>query len=92
LSLLLVNCASAVLLLVATLLVKLRLRREPDAWRRTVGVGLRSEASKFVLSAFDLDALSDCPGQDLSHTAEEQHFAERFARFLQTQPNAQFAL
>jgi hypothetical protein len=92
LSLLLVNVASVISLLAGTLLLKLRLRREPDAWRRTVGIGLRSEASKFALSAFGLDALSDCLSKDLSQAAEEQHFVERFARFLQTQPNAQFAL
>ena len=52
LTLFLLNTTSAVCFLAATLMIKLRLRCEPDPWRRTVGTGLRSEASKFGLSAF----------------------------------------
>jgi hypothetical protein len=49
LTLFLLNLTSAISFLLAILLIKLRLRREPDAWRRTVGVGLRSEGSTFEL-------------------------------------------
>lgn len=89
---LLVNILSAIALPVAVLLIKLRLRRAPDPWRRTVGVGLRSEASKFALSAFGLQALSPWAGQHLSPAEEERHLAERLAKFLQTERDAQFTL
>jgi hypothetical protein len=54
--LLLLNLKSVIAFLISILLIKLGLRREPDAWRRTVGVGLRSEGSKFGLSAFGVRA------------------------------------
>ncbi len=36
------------------LLIRLRLRRQPDGWRRGAGVALCGEAARFVLSAFNL--------------------------------------
>jgi hypothetical protein len=90
LTLFLLNAASVISFLVATLLIKLRLCREPDPWRRTVGTGLRSEASKFGLSAFGVQTRSALTGENLS--GDEQHFTRRFAAFLQTEPSARFAL
>ncbi len=90
LTLFLLNCVSAISFLVSTLLINLRLRREPDPWRRTVGTGLRSEASKFGLSAFGVQVLSTFEGEKLSE--EEQHFIRRLAAFLQAEPSTRFAL
>ncbi len=90
LTLFLLNAASAISFLGATLLIKLRLCREPDPWRRTVGTGLRSEASKFGLSAFGVQTCSALSGENLS--GDEQHFARRFAAFLQAEPSVRFAL
>ena len=86
------NAASAAWLLVAMLLIKLGLRRQPDAWRRTLGVGLRSEASKFALSAFGLQALTDQAGQPFSLREQEEQFGGRLAGFLRTEPDAHFVL
>ena len=90
LTLFLLNAASVISFLVATLLIKLRLCREPDPWRRTVGTGLRSEASKFGLSAFGVQTRSALTGEN--HSGDEQHFTRRFAAFLQAEPSARFAL
>ena len=90
LTLFLLNATSVISFLVATLLIKLRLCREADPWRRTVGTGLRSEASKFGLSAFGVQTRSALTGENLS--GDEQHFTRRFAAFLQTEPSARFAL
>jgi hypothetical protein len=86
------NAAGAPSLLVATLLIKLGLRRAPDAWRRTLGVGLRSEASKFALSAFGLQAPIDQAGQRLSPREQHEQLGERLAGFLRTEPDAHFVL
>jgi hypothetical protein len=90
LTLFLFNTVSALSFLGATLLIKLRLRREPDPWRRTVGTGLRSEASKFGLSAFGVQMPSLSTSENLS--GDEQHFARSFAAFLETEPSARFTV
>jgi hypothetical protein len=90
LTLFLLNMTSAVCFLAVTLMIKLRLRGEPDPWRRTVGTGLRSEASKFGLSAFGVKMGSLWPAESFSRIEED--FAKRFALFLRTEPFAQFAL
>jgi hypothetical protein len=90
LTLFLLNMTSAVCFLAATLMIKLRLRREPDPWRRTVGTGLRSEASKFGLSAFGVKTGSLWTAERFSRVEED--FAKRFALFLRSEPSARFAL
>jgi hypothetical protein len=71
----------------------LRLRR-PDPWRRVLGLVLRSEGSKFALSAFGLDLFSDCDGTPpgLEHGQIERHFMNRWRRFLETEEEARFAI
>ena len=86
----LLKTAIAISFLIATLFIKLRLRPEPEPWRRTVGTGLRSEASKFGLSAFGIHAGSSLIGENPS--GDEQHFTKRFAAFLQTEPSGRFSL
>lgn len=58
--------------------VALGLRAKPDGWRPIVGVGLRSEHSKFGLSAFGLTAPADVTAA--------------LARFLRNEPDALFTL
>ena len=89
-TLFLFNMVSAISFLAATLMIQLRLRREPDSWRRTVGTGLRSEATKFGLSAFGVKTGSSCTTEHVSKI--EEYFAKRFAAFLRTEPSARFAL
>ena len=87
------NAACAVSLLGAMLLIKLGLRRVPDPWRRTLGLGLRSEGCKFALSAFGLRLAAGPTGTPLSdREQEEEQLAERLAGFLRTEPDARFVL
>ena len=86
------NLASAVALLGNVLLIKLGFRRAPDPWRRTLGLGLRAEASKFVLSAFGLRLAAGPAGTPLPGDGHEEWVAERLAGFLRTEPDAQFVL
>lgn len=86
------NAASAVSMLGTMLLIKLGFRQPPDPWRRTLGLGLRSEGCKFVLSAFGLRLAADPTGTPLSDREREEQLAGRLAGFLQTEPDAQFVL
>ena len=72
-------------------LVACGLRRAPDGWRRTVGLLLRSEPTRFALSAFALrapPAQSGVAGDALI----EQRAAAGLLSYLATQPDAHFAL
>ena len=68
------------------------LRRPPEGWRRTVGILLRSESTRFALSAFGLrvpEAGSAAPpGSD----ALQFRTARALQAFLATEPDAHFAL
>ena len=70
------------------------LRRPPEGWRRTVGILLRSEPTRFVLSAFGLrvpesgSAVTATPDRD-SHQIKT---AQALQAFLSTEPDAHFAL
>ena len=71
------------------------LGREPDCWRRTVGLGLRSEGTRFALGCFGLRIPPDsesmaAEGLVFSDTLER--FVRQFARFAATEPDAHFAL
>jgi hypothetical protein len=63
-----------------------------DVWRRTMGLNLRSEGAKFILAAFNLDAFSGQGPGTLRPGGAERHFAERFCRFLGSEPEAHFAM
>jgi hypothetical protein len=86
--------ASAVALPVCAALTATGLRKTPDPWRRTLGVGLRSEGSKFVLSAFGLHVPPGPePFVDLAGVSEfETNLLIAFAKFLDDEPDARFAL
>ena len=68
------------------------LRRPPEGWRRTVGILLRSESTRFALSAFGLrvpEASSAVhPGRD----SFQCRAARALQTFLASEPDAHFAL
>ena len=70
-------------------------RRQPDGWRRAVGLGLRSDGTKFGLSAFGLDLFSDLPEQERTaptRKSAEAHFAKRWAAFVAGETEAGWVL
>src|SRR5918993_3190728 len=79
------NVAAAVSVLAGKALIGLGLRRPPEGWRRTVGVLLRSESTRFALSAFGLRVPA---GAD----AIETRVARGLLSYLEKEPDAHFAL
>lgn len=82
----LVAAATASSALARRALVKLT-GREPDCWRRTIGLGLRSEATRFGLASLGL-ALEG----DESLAAASDALVRRLAAFLVGEPAARWAL
>lgn len=82
----LVTAATASSVLARLAVVKLT-GREPDCWRRTIGLGLRSEATRFGLASLGL-ALA---GNE-SSAASTDELARRLASFLAGEPEARWAL
>jgi hypothetical protein len=72
-------------------LIACGLRRPPEGWRRTLGILLRSEPTRFALSAFGLHAL-DAATTEQGRPAVERHLAERLRAYLDVQPDAHFLL
>jgi hypothetical protein len=74
--------------LAGKLLIKAGLRRPAEGWRRTVGILLRSEGTRFALSAFGLRI------PDLGSTARpaETRVADALLEFLAGEPDAHFCL
>jgi hypothetical protein len=71
-------------------LVACGLRRAPDGWRRTVGLLLRAEATRFALSAFGLRVPP--PRGTAGDARLEDRAAAGLLAYLATQPDAHFAL
>lgn len=68
-----------------------RLRRAPEGWRRTVGILLRSEPTRFSLSAFGLRVPDDGrPGAQPG--AVDTRIAAGLLTFLEKEPDAHFSL
>jgi hypothetical protein len=74
---------------VAQLLRTLRLTRNRDPWRRIIGLGLRSEGTKFELS---LLGLKGAPGRLIQEDFLDSEFAARYMRFLRDQSEIFIAL
>lgn len=71
------------LMLINRALLRAKLRRRRDGWRRGAGLVLRGEAATFVLSAFGLDVWSDASEQRSNDIVTTQkHLQERLAMFL----------
>ena len=68
------------------------LRRPPEGWRRTVGILLRSESTRFALSAFGLRVPE--AGSAVHHGRDPLEFrtARALQAFLASEPDAHFAL
>ena len=79
------NVVAAASVLTGRALVQLRVRRAPEGWRRTVGILLRSEPTRFALSAFGLRVPS-LPG------STEDRIARGLGEFLAREPDAHFVL
>ena len=74
---------------VAQLFRTLRLTRNRDPWRRIIGLGLRSEGTKFELS---LLGLKGAPGRFVEEDFLDSEFAARYIRFLRDRPATFVAL
>ena len=82
---------AAASVLVGKAMIAAGLRRPPEGWRRTVGILLRSEATRFALSAFGLRvprSASSIPAGQAFRTQT----AHALQTFLATEPDAHFAL
>ena len=73
------NAVAAASVLGGKALIAAGLRRAPEGWRRTVGILLRSEPTRFALSAFALTV----PGGDTAVALQS---------FLAREPDAHFSL
>jgi len=86
------NVAAAASVLAGKAMIVAGLRRPPEGWRRTVGILLRSESTRFALSAFGLAV----PASGSPVPAARDPFQFRTARalhtFLENEPDAHFAL
>lgn len=85
------NIAAAASVLAGKAMIGIGLRRPPEGWRRTVGILLRSESTRFAMSAFGLrvpDARA-VPGIDDSI---HRRTAEALQSFLAQEPDAHFCL
>jgi len=65
--------------------------REPDCWRRTLGLGLRSDATKFGLCALGL-RIGGQSGEQRDLKAIETQVSQRLAEFLFHDPEVRWAL
>jgi len=81
------NAAALASVLAGKAMIGLGVRRAPEGWRRTVGILLRSESTRFALSAFGLRV----PAGD-QHDAIETTTARALQAFLANEPDAHFAL
>ncbi len=79
---------AAVSVLAGKAMIGMGIRRAPEGWRRTVGILLRSEATRFALSAFGLRV----PRADGEDDAIENRTALGLASFLAHEPDAHFCL
>jgi hypothetical protein len=72
-------------------LIACRLRRAPEGWRRTLGILLRSEPTRFALSAFGV-RVPAAPAPNQHSESTESQIAERLQAYLSSQPDAHFQL
>jgi hypothetical protein len=86
------NIAAAASVLAGKAMIAAGLRRPPEGWRRTVGILLRSESTRFALSAFGLRVPESGspipPGRD----PFQFRAARALQAFLASEPDAHFAL
>lgn len=72
-------------------MIACRVRRAPEGWRRTVGILLRSEPTRFAVSAFGVHL--PAAGLDTNQVTKiQRRTADELRRYLASQSNAHFAL
>src|SRR5215213_4854576 len=81
---LLTNLAAVGVMAVTKPLAAAGMIRRHDPWRRATGIGLKSEGSKFTLTAFGLDLWSDVQSAPANASCADcrAHFLERFGGFI----------
>ena len=84
--------AAAPSVLAGRLMTSLGLRRAHEGWRRTVGILLRSECTRFALSAFGLRVPGGGGGAPESIASLRERTANALLVFLAAEPDAHFRL
>jgi hypothetical protein len=84
------NLAAAASVLTGKAMIGMGLRRAPEGWRRTVGILLRSESTRFALSAFALRV----PQGNVTGSPDDSltRIAQALVAFLAKEPDAHFCL
>lgn len=72
--------------LLLQLVQKMGIKAGFDGWRKTTQSYLRTEHSKFMLTAFRLDFWSDLTGSSRAFEAAKDHLIERLSAFMRQQP------
>lgn len=85
------SLAGAAAVIAGRVIIGLGMRRPPEGWRRTVGILLRSEPTRFVLSAFGLRVPLSAAANELT-TSLDARVARALATFLAGEFDAHFAL
>ena len=86
------NLTAAASVLTGRALVRTGVRRAPEGWRRTVGILLRSEPTRFALSAFGLHVPVSISTSAGPGTTTEDRIARGLQAFLAQEPDARFRL
>jgi hypothetical protein len=86
------NVVAAASVLAGKAMIGLGIRRAPEGWRRTVGILLRSESTRFALSAFGLRVPAGGPRTIGEPDSIEARTARGLLSFLASEPDAHFAL
>ena len=73
-------------------MIALGLRRAHEGWRRTVGILLRSQSTRFALSTFGLRVPAAVAGRDVSTASLQERTANALLLFLAGEPDAHFRL
>jgi hypothetical protein len=86
------NIAAAASVLAGKAMIAAGLRRPPEGWRRTVGILLRSESTRFALSAFGLRVPESGPAVPAGQNPFQFRAARALQAFLASEQDAHFAL
>lgn len=84
--------AAAASVLTGRVMIALGLRRAHEGWRRTVGILLRSESTRFALSAFGLRVPVLPAAADGARDSLHERTAHALLTFLAGEPDAHFRL
>ena len=87
-----VTVTAAASVLAGKAMIAAGLRRPPEGWRRTVGILLRSESTRFALSAFGLRVPASASAGPSGRDPFQFRTARALQAFLASEPDAHFAL